>query len=312
MEMDRDILSHIPEELFVLSDRKSTRAEAIHRPSLTYWQDARIRLLKDKPAMVALGLICLLALFAVIGPHLVPFDYRVVDSAFTNLPYGVKGHWLGTDGLGRDLWARHWMGARTSLIIGIVAAIANSVIGTMVGGISGYFGGKLDLVLMRTVDVLYGIPYLIVAILMMVVLGTGMESLIVALIVVGWISTARLVRGQVLQLKGQEFILAARKMGTPDMRIIFRHMVPCVLGLIITNLTMTIPTYISTEAFLSFIGLGVQPPECSWGIMCSEGAANFRSAPQQLFFPAVVLSISMLSFNIFGDSLRDALDPKMR
>ena len=224
----------------------------------------------------------------------------------------MKGHWLGTDGLGRDLWARLWMGARTSLIIGIVAAVANSVIGTMVGGISGYFGGKLDLVLMRTVDVLYGIPYLIVAILMMVVLGTGMESLIVALIVVGWISTARLVRGQVLQLKGQEFILAARKMGTPDMRIIFRHMVPCVLGLIITNLTMTIPTYIFTEAFLSFIGLGVQPPECSWGIMCSEGAANFRSAPHQLFFPAVVLSISMLSFNIFGDSLRDALDPKMR
>jgi oligopeptide transport system permease protein len=310
--MDREMLSNISDELFVLSDRKSTRAEAIHRPSLTYWQDARIRLLKDRPALVALSLICLLAMFAVIGPHLVPFDYRVVDSAFTNLPYGVKGHWLGTDGLGRDLWARLWMGARTSLIIGIVAAIANSVIGTMVGGISGYFGGKLDLVLMRTVDVLYGIPYLIVAILMMVVLGTGMESLIVALIVVGWISTARLVRGQVLQLKGQEFILAARKMGTPDMRIIFRHMVPCVLGLIITNLTMTIPTYIFTEAFLSFIGLGVQPPECSWGIMCSEGAANFRSAPQQLFFPAVVLSLSMLSFNIFGDSLRDALDPKMR
>lgn len=312
MEMDRDILSHIPEELFVLSDRKKTRAEAIHRPSLTYWQDARIRLLKDKPAMVASGLICLLAMFAVIGPHLVTFDYRLVDSASTNLPYGAKGHWLGTDGLGRDLWARLWMGARTSLIIGIVAAVANSVIGTMVGGISGYFGGKLDLVLMRAVDVLYGIPYLIVAILMMVVLGTGMESLIVALIVVGWISTARLVRGQFLQLKGQEFILAARKMGTPDMWIIFRHMVPCVLGLIITNLTMTIPTYIFTEAFLSFIGLGVQPPECSWGIMCSEGAANFRSAPHQLFFPAVVLSISMLSFNIFGDSLRDALDPKMR
>ena len=310
--MDRDILSHIPEELFVLSDRKKTRAEAIHRPSLTYWQDARIRLLKDKPAMVASGLICLLAMFAVIGPHLVTFDYRLVDSASTNLPYGAKGHWLGTDGLGRDLWARLWMGARTSLIIGIVAAVANSVIGTMVGGISGYFGGKLDLVLMRAVDVLYGIPYLIVAILMMVVLGTGMESLIVALIVVGWISTARLVRGQFLQLKGQEFILAARKMGTPDMWIIFRHMVPCVLGLIITNLTMTIPTYIFTEAFLSFIGLGVQPPECSWGIMCSEGAANFRSAPHQLFFPAVVLSISMLSFNIFGDSLRDALDPKMR
>jgi len=310
--MDRDILSHIPEELFVLSDRKSTRAEAIHRPSLTYWQDARIRLLKDKLAMVALGLICLLAMFAVIGPHIVTFDYRLVDSASTNLPYGAKGHWLGTDGLGRDLWARLWMGARTSLIIGIVASVANSVIGTMVGGISGYFGGKLDLVLMRAVDVLYGIPYLIVAILMMVVLGTGMESLIVALIVVGWISTARLVRGQFLQLKGQEFILAARKMGTPDMRIIFRHMVPCVLGLIITNLTMTIPTYIFTEAFLSFIGLGVQPPECSWGIMCSEGAANFRSAPHQLFFPAVVLSISMLSFNIFGDSLRDALDPKMR
>ena len=306
------MITDIPDELFVLSDKEDAQAEAIFRPSLTYWQDARIRLMKDKPAIVTLGLIFLLAILAVAGPNLVKFDYRVVDSVSTNLPPGIKNHWLGTDGLGRDLWARLWMGARTSLIIGIVAAVANSVIGTMVGGISGYFGGKLDLLLMRIVDILYAIPYLIVAILMMVLLGTGMHSLIMALIVVGWISTARLVRGQVLQLKDREFILAARKMGTSDLRIIFRHMVPCVLGLIITNLTMTIPIYIFTEAFLSFIGMGIQPPESSWGILCSEGAANFRAAPYQLFFPAIVLSITMLSFNIFGDSLRDALDPKMR
>jgi len=285
--------------------------EAIHRPNLTYWQDAATRILQNKVAMAGLLIIILLTILALCGPYLVSFDYDALEG----LPYltpGNDGHWLGTDSLGRDLWARLWMGARTSLLIGFTAALVNALIGTLIGGVSGYCGGVVDAVLMRLIDILYGIPYLIVAILMMVVMGTGFGSLIVALILMGWISTARLVRGQVLQLNNREFILAARKLGSSPARIIFRHMIPSFMGLIITSMTMAIPYYIFSEAFLSYIGLGIQPPESSWGILAREGVEQFQIAPHLILFPAAVISLAMLSFNLLGDGLRDALDPKMR
>jgi oligopeptide transport system permease protein len=285
--------------------------ESILRPSLTYWQDASRRLFKNKVAMAGLWIIVLLTILALCGPYFVSFAYDALEG----LPYlapGKEGHWLGTDSLGRDLWARLWMGARTSLLIGFTAALVNALIGTLIGGISGYCGGAVDAVLMRLIDILYGIPYLIVVILMMVVMGPGFGSLIVALILMGWISTARLVRGQVLQLNNQEFILAARKLGSSPARIIFRHMIPSFMGLIITSMTMAIPYYIFSEAFLSYIGLGIRPPESSWGILAREGVEQFQVAPHLILFPAAVISLSMLSFNLLGDGLRDALDPKMR
>ncbi|MBU2510459.1 ABC transporter permease [bacterium] len=286
-------------------------SDTIHRPSLTYLQDATHRLFKNRIAMVGLLMILLLIVLAIIGPMVVPFEYDALE----DLPYlttGENGHIFGTDGLGRDLWARLWMGARTSLLIGFTAAIVNAVMGTFIGSISGYFGGIVDTVLMRLIDVLYGIPYIIVAILMMVVMGPGFDSLIIALIIIGWISTARLVRGQILQLNNQEFILAARKLGSSHASIIFRHMVPNFLGLIITSMTMAIPYYIFAEAFLSYIGLGIQPPESSWGVLAKEGVEQFQVSIHLIAYPALIISIAMLSFNLFGDGLRDALDPKMR
>lgn len=286
-------------------------SEAIHRPSLTYWQDALFRLAANKVAMGGLFLIIVLIFLAIFGPSMVRFEYDALEG-YPYLVPGADGHWLGTDALGRDLWARLWMGARTSLLIGFSAALVNAVMGTVIGSVSGYCGGTVDTVIMRIIDVFYGIPYIIVAILMMVVMGPGFDSLIVALIIIGWIQTARLVRGQVLQLNNQEYILAARKLGSSHLKIIFRHMVPGFLGLVITSMTMAIPYYIFAEAFLSYIGLGLQPPESSWGILAKEGVEQFQVSVHLILFPASVISLAMLSFNLLGDGLRDALDPKMR
>lgn len=285
--------------------------EIIQRPSRTYWQDAAHRLSENAMAVTGMIIILILILLAIFGPSFVPFSYDGLEG----MPYlapGTDGHWFGTDALGRDLWARLWMGARTSLMIGFSAALVNALMGTVIGSISGYCGGWIDGVLMRIIDVFYGIPYIIVAILMMVVMGPGFDSLIVALVIIGWIQTARLVRGQVLQLKNQEFILAARQLGSSHTKIIFRHMIPSFLGIIITSITMAIPYYIFAEAFLSYIGLGMQPPESSWGILAKEGVEQFQVAVHLILFPAGVISLAMLSFNLFGDGLRDALDPKMR
>jgi oligopeptide transport system permease protein len=302
----------LPDELFDrIEGRDAAEAEKIVRPCLSYWQDAWLRLRKNKPAMLGLCIIAFYVLVSIVGPHLVSFGFKDIDeSQMDGAPNPL--HWFGTDTLGRDMWARVWIGARVSLAIGFLAASLNGLIGVCVGGVSGYFGGRLDMVIMRVIDVLSGIPSLIVAILVMVVLGAGIMPLVIAMIIVGWVGSARLVRGQVLQLKGQEFVLAARKLGASDARIIARHLIPNTIGLIITNVTMTVPYAIFNEAFLSFIGLGVQPPNASWGLLARYGAQSFRVAPWQLFIPAFFISTTMLSLYLLGDGLRDALDPKLR
>ncbi len=306
---------HAPEtlspELFEPAVADADAREALCRPSLTFWQDAWQKLRKNRVATASMIAIVCCALLAAVGPALVPYSYSATDASCIDMPPD-RNHWFGTDSLGRDLWARTWMGARASLLIGFAAALINSCIGVVIGGIAGYVGGKTDMILMRLIDVLYAIPYMIVAILLMVVLKPGMQSIVLAMVIIGWIKSARLVRGQVLALKNQEYVLAARKLGASDFRIVFRHMIPNTLGLIITDLTMAVPYAIFTEAFLSYIGLGIQPPQSSWGLLARYGAQNFRVAPFQLFIPAVVISITMLSLNLFGDGLRDALDPKLR
>lgn len=286
-------------------------AERIVRPCLTYWQDAWLRLRKNPVAISALSLIAIYVVMAIIGPLIGTHDFKSIDQANMDQPPSAL-HWFGTDTLGRDLWARVWVGARVSLSIGFLAASLNALIGVCVGGVSGYFGGRLDMVIMRVIDVVSGIPYLIVAILVMVVIGTGIIPLVIAMVIVGWVNSARLVRGQVLQLKNQEYVLAARKLGASDARIIFRHLIPNTSGLILTNLTMAVPYAIFTEAFLSYIGLGVQPPNASWGFLARYGAQNFRFAPWQLFIPSAFICSTMLSLYLLGDGLRDALDPKLR
>ncbi|UFU00568.1 ABC transporter permease subunit [Radiobacillus kanasensis] len=220
--------------------------------------------------------------------------------------------WFGTDGLGRDQWTRAWEGTRVSLYIAFLAAAIDLVIGVAYGGISAYYGGRVDNIMQRIMEVLVGIPNLVVVFLMIIVLEPGILSITIALTVTGWIGMARIVRGEVLKLKNQEFVLASRTLGAPDGRIILRHLVPNVTGLIIINTMFTIPNAIFFEAFLSFIGLGLVPPDASLGTLIDSGFDALQIYPYLLVFPAVLLSIVMIAFNVIADGLRDAFDPKMR
>jgi len=286
-------------------------SQAIVRPSMTYWQDAWRRLKMNKVAMASLVFLILLGIMAIIGPYLLPYKYSDQSLMMTNKPPSAE-HWFGTDYLGRDLFVRTWMGARISLTIGIAAALLDGIIGVIYGGISGYFGGQVDNVMMRIVDILYGIPYLILVILLMLVMGPGIVTIITAMVITGWVGMARLVRGQVLQLKEQEFVMAAKTLGASPGRIIMKHLIPNTLGPIIVSITFDVPAAIFTEAFLSYIGLGVQPPLASWGTLANDATNVLLMYPYQLFFPAFFISITMLSFNLLGDGLRDALDPRLR
>lgn len=235
----------------------------------------------------------------------------IQDMSIANQGPSIK-HLFGTDNLGRDLFDRLWIGGRVSLIIAFVGTLVECVVGIIYGGISGYFGGKLDNIMMRIVEVLNSIPYLIVVILIAVRLGNGIVPLLIALVITGWTGIARMVRGQVMQLKESEYVMAAKTLGASPLRIIFKHMLPNTLGVIIVYITFDIPSYIFAEAFLSFIGLGIQPPQTSWGAMASAGQQVMLFYPSQLIFPSLAIAITMLSFNLFGDGLRDALDPKLR
>ena len=290
--------------------RDESQLNKVVRPSLTYWQYAWYKLRHNPVATVGLILLVIYVLLAIFAPILSQYDFGQQNAAAKNLKPCAE-HLFGTDAAGRDLWVRNWMGARVSLTIGLVVVLINTAIGILVGGVSGYFGGKVDMIIMRVIDVLYGIPTIILAILLMVVMGAGISSLIVAMVCVGWISSARLVRGQVLQLKNMEYVMAARTLGASDRRIIFRHMIPNISGIIITNMTMAIPNAIFTEAFLSYIGIGVQAPKCSWGSLAQAASMVYKLYPYQLIIPAFFICTTMLSLNMLGDGLRDALDPKM-
>jgi len=229
--------------------------------------------------------------------------------------YKAKGieevYWLGTDQLGRDQWTRLWLGTRVSLIIAFVAALIDLVIGVTYGGISGYYGGRLDNIMQRIVEVLVSIPTLVVVLLMMLFMQPGITSIVIALCMTGWVSMSRIVRGEVLKVKNQEFVLAARTLGTSNGTIIRKHLLPNISGIIIVNTMFTIPGAVFFEAFLSFIGLGIVPPNASLGALINTGFDNIRIYPFLLVFPATLLSIIMIAFNILGDGLRDAFDPKM-
>lgn len=287
------------------------KAQDSIRPSVSYWQDAWRRLKENKVAMISMITVFVIVLLAIIGPYLTKFDYASNDLMNSNM-YPNKEHWFGTDELGRDIFVRVMYGARISLSVGFVAAFINLTIGVVYGGVSGYYGGKVDNIMMRIVDVIYSIPMMLYVILLMVVMGKGLINVFITLGVVYWGNMARIVRGQVLSLKEQEFILAAKAAGAKKSRIILRHLIPNCMGQIIVTLTLSIPGAIFTEAFLSFIGLGVSAPMSSWGTLCNDALATFKTFPFQLFIPAVAICVTMIGFNLFGDGLRDALDPKMR
>ncbi len=285
--------------------------ESEQAPSMGYWQDAWIRLKKDKAAMLGMGFIVLMMVAAIFIPMFSSISYEDQDFARTNMAPTME-HLFGTDNLGRDMLIRVLYGARISLSIGVVASLINLFIGVLYGGISGFVGGRTDRIMMNIVDILYSVPTLLYVILLMVVFKPGLLNIYIALGISYWLQMARIVRGEVLKIKEQEFVLASRSMGASPARILLKHLIPNSLGVIIVSLSLSIPDAIFTEAFLSFIGLGVSAPMASWGVLCSDGINTLGAYPFQLFFPAVAISLTMLAFNFFSDGLRDALDPKMR
>jgi len=382
-------MSDIAPEMWAPVERDAAQAEFIAAPSLTYWQDVRQRLWKNRPAMLGLGFIIVLIVAAIVGPMLSSHTYFEQNLKFANIPpvfqtYEVDGkrfffnsgnfnlyevspegkvegllratkkdlikkqqqfkfgdqlvvmdtaqqtltldgtplqptgwrwnqsNWFGTDQLGRDVLVRQLYGARISLTVAFVATLVNFFIGVFYGGISGYLGGRADMVMMRIVEIIATIPLTLYVILMMVVLNSGFFSVILAIGTVYWVDMARIVRGQILTLKEQDYVAAARTMGASTGRILTRHLLPNTIGPILVTLTMLIPSAIFIESFMSFIGLGVTPPQASWGTLTSEAVETLRAYPYQLFFPAAAISLTMFAFNFLGDGLRDALDPRLR
>ncbi|MCM3124844.1 ABC transporter permease [Mesobacillus sp. AQ2] len=322
----------------------SAKSEEINKPSLTFWQDAWMRVRKNKGALASLIVMVLLVLMAFIGPLISGKDFDTQKVSHNNLPPRIQGleniswlpfdgvkvnkagkeinmyevkkvdeyYWFGTDALGRDLFTRTWKGTQISLYIALLAALIDMIIGVAYGAVSGYYGGRLDNVMQRITEVLVGIPTMIVVILMILVLQPGIISITVALTITGWVGMARVVRAQVLKLKEQEFVLASKTLGNSDGKIISKHLLPNLAGVIIINTMFTIPNAIFFEAFLSFIGLGLQDPLASLGTLIDEGFKVLRLHPHEMIIPAIIISLIMITFNMLADGLRDALDPKMR
>ena len=302
----------IPAEKFQMIGTDDFSADVIARPKIGYWADAWRRLKENKIALIALIVLLILVFMVTFGPMISGYSFEQIDTEAINQRPSAE-HWFGTDSLGRDLFARVWQGGRVSIIIGIVGAVIASVLGCIYGGIASYFGGIVDDIMMRIVEVLLSIPYLIIVILISVVTDSkSMGTMMLALTLTGWCGIARLVRGQMLQIKTQEYVLAANALGVSPLKTIMRHMIPNTIGIIIVAITFDIPGYIFSEAFLSYIGLGIQPPNTSWGALASAAQQNFMFYPYQLFFPSIMIALTMLSFTLLGDGLRDALDPKLR
>ena len=301
----------LTKDLFVPSEADVVEREKISRPTRSGFQDGWIRLKQNKGSVVALVILLILVALALLGPVFSRYNYYTTDySAIFQAPNAQ--HWFGTDKFGRDEWARVWYGTRISLLIAVVAASLDLLVGVTYGSISSLLGGRVDAVMQRVIEVLIGIPNLIIVILLMMVMPAGIGTLIIAMSISGWVNMARLVRAEILKLKNQEFVLAARLLGTSNRQIILKHLIPNTMGVIDINTMFTIPSAIFTEAFLSFIGLGLQEPKASLGVLINSGFQVINSHAYLLFIPAVVIILIMVCFSILGDGLRDAFDPQMR
>ena len=298
--------------ILVPGSRKGAAAMETAAHGRSLWDDARRRLLRNRAAVAGMAVLGLLVVAAVVGPYLAPFSYDEINKNDVWLAPLTAGHLLGTDSLGRDLLARLLMGLRVSLAIGLVATVVSLIIGVAWGAVAGYLGGRVDEIMMRIVDVLYSLPFIFFVILMMVTFGSNIVLIFVAIGAVEWLTMSRIVRGQTLSLKQKEFIEAARAAGLTQGAIIARHIVPNLLGPVVVYVTLTIPAVILAESFLSFLGLGVQPPMASLGTLIANGAADMEMAWWLLVFPSVAMVVTLMSFNFIGDGLRDAIDPKDR
>lgn len=292
-----------------MSNTASLPASDAMPKGTSLWEDAFVRLRKNRMAMAGLGFLIVLIILCLLTPWIAPYGYEE-----QNLRLGASApsaaHWLGTDTLGRDMLTRILYGGRISLMVGIIATAMALMIGVTYGAIAGYFGGRVDAVMMRIVDTMYALPFMIFIILLMVVFGRNLLLLFLAIGAVEWLTMARIVRGQVLSIRQQEYIEAAVSLGLGPGTIIRRHVLPNVLGPIIVYTTLTIPSVMLLEAFLSFLGLGIQPPQSSWGVLISYGVDSMEEYPWLLIFPGLALAMTLFALNFLGDGLRDALDPK--
>ena len=277
------------------------------------WSDARRRFMRNKAALISLCLLALIALACIVGPWLLPHAFDSADwDAMSAAPSWKNAHFWGTDDAGRDLLVRCLVGGRISLTVGLLATLASVSLGIIWGATAGFIGGKIDSLMMRIVDMMYAIPYLLIAILLVTILGREFYLVVLTITVFSWMDMARVVRGQTLSLRSMEYVEAARAMGVSTTRIIFRHIVPNLLGVVVIYTTVTVPGVILTESVLSFLGLGIQEPMTSWGVLIQDGAKAMEVTPWILLFPAGLLSVTLYCFNFIGDGLRDALDPKER
>jgi len=279
-------------------------------PAASLWSDAMKRVRRNRAAVASLIFLVVVALLATLAPWIPGLPDPTLQNLKLSATPPSLAHWFGTDELGRDAFARVIWGGRISLLVGLVGTLVSIVIGVTYGAIAGYAGGRTDDAMMRVVDVLYSLPYIFIVILLLVFFSKSLIMLFVALGLVQWLTMARIVRGQVLSLKSQTFVEAARALGLGDFGIVFRHIVPNTLGPVIVYATLTVPAVILQEAFLSFLGLGVQPPAASWGTLVSDGSRVLALFPWLVIFPSIVLSLTLLAFNFLGDGLRDALDPQ--
>lgn len=332
---------HLPPEMFEHVQIDGDKSEKLTRPNLTFVQDAWLRIKGNKVAVISMAILIVLIVMSLAGPAMSPYDPNAQDVSHANLPPKVQGfehmpfwngkqdvggvktdvykqndvkgfYWFGTDSLGRDLFSRTWIGTRISLIIAFVATLVDLLFGVTYGLISGYLGGRWDHFMQRILEVISGIPNLVVVILMLLIMKPGLWTIMIAIALTGWINMARVVRAQVLKLKRQEYVLASTSIGESPVRILLRHFVPNLSGVIIINTMFAIPDAIFFEAFLSFIGIGLQPPTASLGTLIEEGYKVLRFLPYQILYPSIMICVLMICFNLIADGLRDAFDPRMR
>ena len=299
------------QQLFRKLSKEEKNDEFIAIESKTFFQSVKAEFTKNKRAVFGLIVLVIVVLMAILGPVFSPFSYEDQNIALRNAAPTAQ-HLFGTDKMGRDIYVRILYGARISLGVGIVAAIVNLILGTLYGGIAGYVGGKTDMVMMRFVDIIYSVPSMLYIVLIMLWLGAGVSSIILGISITCWIGTARIVRSQVKSLREQEFTMAAFVLGASPKRILIKHLLVNAMGPIIVNITLMVPQAIFTEAWLSFIGVGISAPKASWGTLCDAASELIMVYPMQTIYPLVAICLTIISFNFVGEGLERALDPKRK
>lgn len=301
----------LPADLFEAAEQNSSDLEYIARKHHSALYDGWIRLRKNKAAVICAVILIVITLFAIFAPILSQYTYFDTNYKAKLKPPSIE-HPFGTDQFGRDQWTRIWYGTRISLLIGLVAALLNLFIGVIYGAVSAMIGGRVDAIMQRIIEILVGVPHLIIVILFMMILPPGVGTIVIAMSITGWVNMARLVRAQILKLKNQEFVMAAKLLGTSGWKMIMKHLVPNTVSVIVIQIMFAIPSAIFTEAFLSFIGVGLAAPKASLGVLINDGYKMLRVAPYMLIYPALAIILIMVCFSILGDGLRDALDPRMK